>query len=367
LTTPYVLDIDPTVKVLYGHQEGAEIGYNPRKPGRRSHCYHTYFVGTLRLVLDVEVHPGNETAGLYSHNRLWGLLDEMPPQCLPALVRGDIGFGNEGTMAGCEKRGLHYLFKLKQSGKIKKLLAELEAPWHEWTDAGDGWLGYETEIMLSGWTRKRKVVVLRRRHSPKADKLQLPLPPDCLQPELPLAIVVDDCPQYEYQILTTNTAHDILALAQLYRDRGDCENNFDELKNDWGWGGFNSRKLRRTQIMASLVGIVYNWWNIFCRLAEPDKHMEAKTSRPQFQNIIGRLTRTGGRRYVYISVMGAEAEDVLMKFTRISRFISGLCSTATQLTKEQRWTAILREAFRKFWHPEQIKTVSDGSQVLLNL
>src|SRR5690554_6314159 len=36
LTTPYILDLDPTVKVLYGHQEGAEIGYNPQKPGRRS-------------------------------------------------------------------------------------------------------------------------------------------------------------------------------------------------------------------------------------------------------------------------------------------------------------------------------------------
>jgi len=116
-----------------------------------------------------------------------------------------------------------------------------------------------------------------------------------------------------------------------------------------------------------LVGIVYNWWNIFCRLAEPEKHMEARTSRPQFQNIIGRLTKTGGRRYIYISVMGASAESILMKFTRISRFISGLCSTATQLTNEQKWTAILREAFKKFWSPDQIKTVSDGYQILLNL
>ena len=30
----YVLDLDPTVKPIYGHQEGAEFGYNPQKPGR---------------------------------------------------------------------------------------------------------------------------------------------------------------------------------------------------------------------------------------------------------------------------------------------------------------------------------------------
>jgi hypothetical protein len=29
------------VKTLYGEQEGAEIGYNPHKPGRPSHAYHT--------------------------------------------------------------------------------------------------------------------------------------------------------------------------------------------------------------------------------------------------------------------------------------------------------------------------------------
>ena len=32
------LDVDTTVKPLYGHQEGAEVGYNPLKPGRPSHA-----------------------------------------------------------------------------------------------------------------------------------------------------------------------------------------------------------------------------------------------------------------------------------------------------------------------------------------
>ena len=42
LAEPWILDIDTTVKPLYGHQEGAVVGYNPKKPGRPSHCYHTY-------------------------------------------------------------------------------------------------------------------------------------------------------------------------------------------------------------------------------------------------------------------------------------------------------------------------------------
>ena len=58
LMEPWILDVDVTVKPLYGHQEGAEVGYNPHKPGRPSHTYHTYFIGNLRLALDVEVRPG---------------------------------------------------------------------------------------------------------------------------------------------------------------------------------------------------------------------------------------------------------------------------------------------------------------------
>jgi len=42
LDVPCILETDTTVKSLYGHQEGAVISYNPRKPGRPSHSYHTY-------------------------------------------------------------------------------------------------------------------------------------------------------------------------------------------------------------------------------------------------------------------------------------------------------------------------------------
>ena len=38
------------------------MGYNPHKPGRPSHTYHTYWIGRLRLCLDVEVRPGKEHA-----------------------------------------------------------------------------------------------------------------------------------------------------------------------------------------------------------------------------------------------------------------------------------------------------------------
>jgi hypothetical protein len=54
LDRPWVLDIDASIKPLYGRQEGAEIGYSPSKPMRPSHVLHTFLVINLRLVLDVQ-------------------------------------------------------------------------------------------------------------------------------------------------------------------------------------------------------------------------------------------------------------------------------------------------------------------------
>lgn len=39
----WILDVDATVKPLYGHQEGAVLGFNPHKPGRPWHVNHTYW------------------------------------------------------------------------------------------------------------------------------------------------------------------------------------------------------------------------------------------------------------------------------------------------------------------------------------
>ena len=52
------LDIDVTVKPLYGKQEGAVVGYN-QQAWRFSHAYHSFWVAHLRLCLGSS-RPGNE-------------------------------------------------------------------------------------------------------------------------------------------------------------------------------------------------------------------------------------------------------------------------------------------------------------------
>ena len=71
----YVMDVDNSVKCIFGHQEGAELGYNPQKPGRPSHNYHTAFIGTLRIVLTVDVKPEHQMEKiLFASDELTGLI-----------------------------------------------------------------------------------------------------------------------------------------------------------------------------------------------------------------------------------------------------------------------------------------------------
>ena len=119
LQEPWILDVDSTVKPVYGKQEGGVVGYNPRKPGRPSHCYHGYMIATLRLMLDVEVMPGNEHHGSHGGPGLLHLLDGLSPDERPYIVRGDSNYGNEGLMQPLEDRGQHYLFRLRMTKRVK--------------------------------------------------------------------------------------------------------------------------------------------------------------------------------------------------------------------------------------------------------
>ena len=178
-------------------------------------------------------------------------------------------------MASCEGAGLDYLFKLRLTKGARRLAERLMAR-DEWEDAGQGWSGIEAALRLQGWSRARRVVVLRRR-LPGAVALTRSADG---QGDLFWADAQPGTGIWEFAVLATSLDLEVLSVAQLYRDRADAENGFDELKNQWGWGGFTTQDLKRCQHMARLVGLIYNWWSLFVRLADPDHHREAITSRP---------------------------------------------------------------------------------------
>ena len=350
LREPWILDVDTTIKPLFGHQEGAVVGYNPGKPGRPSHSYHTYLIANLRLVLDVEVHDGNQTAAKHGAPGLWALLDRLGRENWPRLLRGDTGWGNEAVMREAEQRDLPYLFRIRLTANVKRAIERaVNGPW---TDAGHGWQGQSIDLRLDGWGRQRRVVLLRRKlettlaiSEQNANGQQL----------LSFAAVDTRKQVWEYGALVTSTRAEILTLGQAYRDRADSENDFDECKNQWGWAGFTTQDQTRCQLMARCVALVFNWWNIYARLADPDHHREAITSRPLLLTAIGRRTQHAGRTTLHVSSPHARHGWARRAFTRIGLFFAELRQTAEQLTPLDRWYRILSQALVKYLQGQQLK------------
>ena len=345
LKTPWILDVDVTVKPIYGHQEGAKVGYNPHKPGRPSHTYHSYLMANTRLVLEVDVQAGDRSHSSHSMPGLIQLLDRLSPECQPEFVRGDCDWGNDAVMRELEAQGHHYLFKVKRSKRVKQLIAQVHGS-GIWTRFDRDWELKESQLQLQGWDNARRVVVVRRRLS--KDALVGLEYQSGQQRELALIEGPEDMRLYEYSVLVTDLDDELVSIMRHYRDRADCENNFDETKNQWGWGGYVTQHLQTSQIMARMVALIYNWWNLFVRLAIPEKHHEAITSRPLLLSSVGRLTQSGRQRRMVITSTHGDTVIIQRAYERIHEFFSWLKLTAPQLTKQQCWQLIVEKSMEIF-------------------
>jgi hypothetical protein len=335
LQAPWILDVDVTIKPLYGQQEGAVVGYNPKKPGRPAHTYHTYQMAGLRLILGVDVDAGNQGHANHSLPGLLRCVDQLTPEQRPKLIRGDAGFGTDAVMRGLEARQIPYLFKLRQTQNVKRHI-EKSFGAIDWHDAGQGWEGRDSELKLQGWERARRVIVLRR---PLIGEVVLS---DDRYHQFELAFVecAGSLKRYEYAVLVTDLTHEVLTLTQLYRDRADSENTFDELKNQWGWGGFATHDLARCQLSAMGVALVYNWWSLFVRLANPSARMEAITSRPLLLTGVGRQTRHAGQQQLTITPIHGKSAKAMDWLTQVSQRLNAWKRIAEQLPLTTVWQQV---------------------------
>jgi len=229
LSQPWVLDIDVTVKPLYGQQQGAQIGHNPHKPGRPSHPDHSYFMANTRPCLGVEARGGKEHAARHGLPGLWSRFEALPRTHRPAFIRGDCGYGNEVRLRECAARGLPCFFKLRHPAKVKTLRAQVQRAGGAWQDAGDGWEVIEARLRRSGWSAERRVVLVREKPALAPVGEQARRRRDSLGPALPGAgdwkhRAAPWAGRSAVLVTTLAAAADpTAALARLSRERADAE------------------------------------------------------------------------------------------------------------------------------------------------
>ncbi len=128
----------------------------------------------------------------------------------------------------------------------------------------------------------------------------------------------------------SHTDYEILSLGQLYRNRADEENAFDELKSPWGWGGFTPHDLHRCQLAARAVALIYNGWSLFVRLAHPEARREAITSRPWWMSSVGRRTEHAGQTTIALTGLHAHFEKARAAPMRVSALLQGWVADAAE-------------------------------------
>ena len=335
LDRPWVLDIDASIKPLNGRQEGAEIGYNPSKPMRPSHVLHTFLVANLRLVLEVQVSSGKQHTSGHAKTALGRLLDELGDRA-PALVRGDSGYGNEGIQLTLEERDQPYLLRLRQTQNVQRLVAQ-QFSRQDWSRADNqGCQMVEAQLQLHGWSKKRRVVIGRQRirggiaRERRIDGKQLRL--DLAGPS-----GHEGDRLWEYAVLVTDAAYPLEAIGQLYRDRTDAENAFDELKNQWGLGGFTTQDINRCQTVARSCALVYNWWSWYCRAANPGGRLEAITSRPLLLAAVGKAASHVNQTTLYLTPMHGRADILRRLIANIGAVLQHVRAAAEQFKTIDPW------------------------------
>lgn len=343
--TPWILDCDTTIKPLYGKQAGAVVSYNPHKPGRPSHAIHTYWISNLRLVLDAQLEPGDQHSPVYARPGLVALLQSLPEDQRPRLVRGDSAFGSEGEMSALEALGQPYLFKLRQTAGVKALVQRQWAR-RDWCELGQGWQGCEAQLRLTGWTQSRRVIVMRRE---RRTELVVEVKRKARgkrneQAQTELCFIDENAPvkSWEYAVLVCNTSYTLPSIGQLYRDRADCENGFDEIKNQWGWGGYSTHDIERCALSAQAVALIYNWWSWYVRLAQPKKRLEAITSRPKLLSAVGRMTNSNRQTKILLTITHECASEIKRLVRNVRNGIEHVRANAPQLPGRERWFAMVR-------------------------
>ena len=224
-----------------------------------------------------------------------------------------------------------YLFQRTRTINVKRSLTHIF--WRDgWQDAGQGWEGRAGDRTRTGWHAARRIIALRR-----------PLIGDVLLADdahqLGLALLAPDGPakRDEYAVLVPDLPDDVPALAQRYRARADSENTFDELKNQWGWGGDTTQELTRSRVAAMTVALSYPWWAVFVRLAHPKGRLEAITSRPVLWSGIAHKTTPAGPHHLKITSMHGNGGQAKALLTRVRQLLQEWTHLAEQLNPLSVW------------------------------
>ena len=275
-----VFDLDSVVLVIYGHAEGARVGYNPKKRGRRSYhpllCFEAhrqeFWHGSLR--------PGNTVAATGAVPFLRVCLAKVPPGIGRSRirVRGDAGFFGKRVVEFLDGERAGYTFVAKESNPIKAL-----ARGCRFQQLRSGWEVGEFRYQPSRWEAPHRFVVVRR-----------PIPTDPVEAKQ-LTLFKDT--KYAYHVLVTNLRTHPWRVWRFYAQRARIEKHIRELLYDYPLAKIPTAEWLPNVAFFQLLLFAFDLVHYFKRLCLPPAYRTTtlKTVRRELLVIPGRLVKIGNR------------------------------------------------------------------------
>lgn len=152
-----IFDLDSTVVTIFGHQAGAEVGYNPRYRGKRSYNPLLCFEANSSYLWDSELRAGNAGTWDGSIELRETCFANVPPDIREIRARADAGFGFNPVLDALETRPTQYAVVARLTPAFRSLLPGLR-----YEPANRDWEMAEFEHRSHGWHQARRFVVARR-------------------------------------------------------------------------------------------------------------------------------------------------------------------------------------------------------------
>ena len=273
------LDLDSTVKTVYGHQQGAEKGYNPTHRGKRSYNPLIAFIAETGEALMGWLRPGDTFSANGSLEFVKEALFRLPKQVWKVVVRADAAFFSHEFLSYLESLGRLYVVKVKTKG------------WRRWTEehahwrkSGEGRWTAKFKAQLPDWKHPRTFVAVRVLTGYREDDL------------------FGKVPIYEYGLWVTNLSLSPNKLEDFYNQRTTCENLIDVGKNQVGWCGMLTQRFWTNDLIFQIAMLAYNLvvWFKMRFLPAGMQGQEVETFRSWFIRTAGHIVFTGGQRFIDI-------------------------------------------------------------------
>jgi hypothetical protein len=246
----FSLDLDSTVFQRSGKQQGAAKGYNPHRPGRKSHHPLLAVLAEAPCVLHGWLRSGNTGAAKGVSEFLKEALALLPGSWKIRCVRADSGFFAEELLEFMEERFLPYIIVARLTRNIKARAAALP----HWKQIDESYAVGEFQAQLFGWKKPRRFVVVRERV--REDKSAV-------------GRKLLEVPGYTFRIFVTNRSEDPLVLWRDYNGRATIEQRIEELKAELAADGFCMQSFFATESAFLAVLFTFNFLSLYQQALAP--------------------------------------------------------------------------------------------------